>query len=63
MKEAINYLKNLGLKCDINGNILSKITDGEDGIALIDMVEENTENEKDGYCYTIINSKLEKIDI
>ena len=60
MKKAIDYLKTLGIKCDNNGNILSKLPEGENGIALVDMLEENTMEED--YCYTIINNKIEKID-
>lgn len=61
MKEAINYLQSLGIKCDSTGNIISKLPDGERGIALIDMLEENTQT--DDHYYTIINNKLEKIKI
>ncbi len=55
MKEAIDYLKSLGIRCDKQGNILSKLPDGEKGLVLIDMLEENTE-------YTIINERLQKQD-
>jgi hypothetical protein len=60
MKKAIDYLKTLGIKADSKGNIISKLPDGERGIAIIDMLEENTANED--YCFTIINDKIEKID-
>ena len=60
MKKAIEYLKVLGIKCDKNGNILSKLPDGQKGIALIGMLEDATiEND---YCFTIINNKIEKIE-
>ncbi len=55
MKEAIQYLKTLGIRCDKYGNILSKLPDGEKGLVLIDMLEEKTE-------YTIINGSLQKQD-
>jgi hypothetical protein len=55
MKKAIEYLKSLGIRCDKDGNILSKLPDGERGLELVDMLEENTE-------YTIIHEKLQKQD-
>lgn len=61
MKQAIKYLKTLGIACDKEGNILSKLPDGERGLTLINMLEENTQTED--HCYTIKNNKLEKIEI
>lgn len=61
MKKAIEYLKKLGLKVDNNGNIISKLPNGEKGITLVNMLEENTIGED--FCYTIINNKIEKIEI
>ena len=55
MKKAIEYLKTLGIKCDKDGNVISKLPDGERGLQLIDMLEQNTE-------YTIVNEKLQKQD-
>ena len=63
MKKAIDYLKTLGIKCDKFGNVLSKIPNGIEGIELINMLEENTENEDESYCYTIVNNIITKIDI
>ena len=67
MKQAIQFLKCIGIKCDKNGNVLSPLPDGEEGIYLIDMIEENTTNKENdfkdkNFCYTIINNKLEKIE-
>lgn len=63
MKTAIDYLKTLGIKCDKQGNILSKLPIGERGLTIVDMLEEKTTNEQEEYCYTIIDNKLVKIDI
>ena len=60
MKEAIAYLKTLGIKCQKDGTIISKLPDGERGIALIDMLEEATM--KENFCYTIIDNKLIQIE-
>src|SRR5205814_1640957 len=54
MKTAINYLKSVGITCDNGGNILSRLPDGERGLILVDMLQENTMT--DSYCYTINNN-------
>jgi hypothetical protein len=61
MKKAIEYLKSLGIRCDKDGNILSKLPDGERGIELVDMLEENTMSET--HCFTIINGKLSEQEV
>ncbi len=60
LSSAIKYVRTLGLHCGNSGNILSKLPDGERGLTLVNMLEENTMSED--YCYTIINNKIEKID-
>lgn len=60
MKKAIDFLKSFGIKCDIKGNVLSELPNGERGIALIDQLQEHTM--QDNFCFTIINNKIEKID-
>lgn len=61
MKEAIKYLKTLGIKCDNKGNLLSKLPVGEKGLTIVNMLEDATMTED--YCYTIIQLKIEKIEI
>lgn len=55
MKKAIDYLKTLGIKCDKDGKIISKLPVGERGITLVNMLEDKT-------GYTIVNDKLQKQD-
>lgn len=61
MKEAIAYLKTLGIKADKDGNIISKLPDGERGLTIVNMLEDSTMQED--FCYTIIGNKIEKIDL
>lgn len=61
MKKAIEYLRSTGLIVTDNGTIVSTLPDGEDGLDLVDNVEEIS-CEEDTY-YTIIKNKLEKIEI
>lgn len=61
MKKAIEFLRSKSITVSDDGIILSELPYGEDGISLIDELEENTE---DGdYCYTLIDNRLFKIDI
>ena len=60
MKKAIKFLSLIGIKCDKLGNVLSKLPDGERGLLLINMLEENTM--QNDFCFTIINNKIEKIE-
>lgn len=61
MKQAIQYLRNLGFKVSPNGTIISKLPDGEKGITLVDMLEENTM--QDDHCYTIVDNKITKLEL
>jgi hypothetical protein len=61
MKEAIEYLKSLGIRCDNDGRVISKLPEGERGIKIVDMLEENTM--KDDYCYTIQHDMVVKIEL
>lgn len=63
MKKAIHLLRETGINVDDNGNILSDISEFFEGMRLIEMLEENTIDEQNECCYTIINNKVEKIDI
>ena len=60
MTTAINYLKSIGIECDLTGKVLSVLPEGLDGINLIDTLQEATMNNE--FCYTIINNQIEKID-
>ncbi len=55
MKEAIKYLKDIGIRCDKEGNILSKLPDGERGLTLVNMLEDQT-------GYTIIENKIHELE-
>lgn len=63
MKKAIDYLKKLGIKCSPLGTVLSKLPDGERGIALVNMLEDNTVDAEDESCWTIVIDHLQKISI
>lgn len=61
MKTAIDYLQSKGVIVSPDGAILSGMPDGLEGISIIDTLEEITESHD--YCYTIIDSKITKIDL
>jgi len=58
MKKAIKYLETLGINADKEGNIISKLPDGERGLKIIDMLEDHTMSPD--HCFTIRNNKIEK---
>lgn len=51
MKKAIEFLRTRGIMVSRIGIIFSELSDGIDGIALTDELEEYTETLN--YCYTI----------
>ncbi len=61
MKKAIEFLATQSILVSKDGSILNKLPNGEAGINLINLLEEITMN--DDFCYTIINNRLEKIEI
>lgn len=63
MKKAIEFLRSKKIKVTETGKITSKLPNGEAGISLVYELEENTEDNENECCYTIIGNQLSKIDI
>lgn len=58
MKKAIEFLRARNITVDDMGNIISELPHDEDGLALIDELEDYTAN--DDFCYTIRGNKIER---
>jgi hypothetical protein len=59
MKEVISFLRSIGFEVTEEGIIISQLPDGEDGLMLVNQIEDI--ETLDGEVYTIINDKIEKI--
>lgn len=61
MKKAMEFLAANRIDVSKDGSIISVLPDGIKGIGLVNDLEEHTQTES--FCYTIINNRLEKIEI
>ena len=58
MKKAIEFLRLKGFLVTDKGEIITPLPEGEEGISLVDELEEVTDGNI--FCYTIIQDKIEK---
>lgn len=63
MEKAIEFLRSKGIEVTDKGKIISHLPDDEEGISLINELEEKTMYEEDGTCFTIIKNKIIEIYI